>query len=164
MLIHRDRKRSAFALVRYGETRGRDADLSRQAMRRWFGAVRRGKPASRDRFSSAPSREVFHSRRRLGRSRAGSCVRHESPVFLPAFSYSAGFSLYAGRSRRWRSRSITSLVASGEHWPTALQRSDAKSLRASRRCRIYFCAMVGRRCLRATRDVRPKVRFRHEFN
>lgn len=39
----------------------------------------------------------------------------------------------------------TSLVASGEHWPTALERSGALSLRALRRCRIDFHELLGRR-------------------
>jgi hypothetical protein len=53
------------------------------SLRRVSGAIRRGPSASRDWLSSAPSREMFHSWRRRGRWRAGSCVRHEAPVHPP---------------------------------------------------------------------------------
>jgi hypothetical protein len=70
---------------------GRDADVSRLAVHRFRDAERRGTSASRDRWAPAPSRELFHSRRRLGRWRAGWRVQRQSPVLLPAFSCSAGF-------------------------------------------------------------------------
>jgi hypothetical protein len=126
-----------------------EARWTAPGMRRLRGAKRRGSTAPRDRWSPAPSREIFHSRRRLGRRRAGSCVRHEAPVHPPAFSCSAGLSFFT-LTRFGRSRSITSLFALVEHWPTALQRSDAMSVRARRRCRISFHAIVRRRDFSAT--------------
>jgi hypothetical protein len=123
--------------------KGGDASPSRQEsaplVRRVIDAKN---PRPRDRFPSAPSREVFHSRRRRGRRRAGPCVRHGSPVPLPAFSCSAGFSLRAlYRASQDHARSHRSSHRF-EHWPTALPRSDAHSVQALRRCRIDFVRSV----------------------
>jgi hypothetical protein len=63
----------------------------------------------------------------------------------------SGLLLRFAQPRDGDSRSITSLVALGEHWPTALQRSDGRSLMALARCRIDFHAMLGRRGVWATK-------------
>ena len=76
--------------------------------------------------------------------------KHESPVFLPAFSYSAGFSsALLNRAAKGHARSHRSSHRF-EHWPTALQRSDEDRVSASRRCRTNFRAMFWRRDVYAT--------------
>jgi hypothetical protein len=128
---------------------GRDADLSRQRMRRWFGADRRGKSASRDRE---------HRRRRgrcftLGGGSADG-VRVRGPTRIPCasprlFMFGGLLLRLLNRASEVHARSHRSSHRF-EHWPTALQRSDGRSLRARRRCRIDFRAMLRRRDFFAT--------------
>ena len=159
LLILADRKAIRLRASALRRDEGRDADLSRQA----------NAPLITARNDAANPRPVIvlHRRRRgrfftLG---GGSAGRVRVGVFCAKSCASSRLFMFGGlllrfaQPRRGASRSITSLVASGEHWPTALQRSDGKSLRAAGRCRIDLCAMLGRRDVRATHASRGRMRL-----
>jgi hypothetical protein len=107
------------------------------------GRCLRGSSASRDRWASAPSRKMFHSRRRLGRWCAGSrCSTTQVPGASPRLFMFGGLLFRAlNRASENHTQSPRSRVGSNRV-PTALQRSDGKSMREVLGCGIRFLGVV----------------------